>query len=182
MIWQLCFSENSLLGKQEAMFEMDGNTYVISNMGGSRKTDPVSLKNVGTRLSCDILKDITGQPVSVDQQIENTKSFISGNRLSVDCIEPQSGIAIDYLSEDFHKYSGGLPNKDVYEFYDRLALNQYKKEILSEGGINHMNIPYTIDHCDKSSDGNLVCDKNPSIKDRKRRLKEYLSTTVSDML
>ena len=61
LIWQLVFSENSLMGKQEAMFEIDGNTYVISNMGSNKKSDPNNIKNVGTRISCDLLKEITGQ-------------------------------------------------------------------------------------------------------------------------
>ena len=34
ILWQLV-TRNSLLGKQEASFELDGNTYVISNMGNS---------------------------------------------------------------------------------------------------------------------------------------------------
>ena len=100
MIWQLVVSEESTLGKQEAMFEFDGNTYVISNMGKTNM-DPVDIKNVGSRISCDSLKDITGQKISLNHSVKETKSFISGNNLSVQCIEPFSGVAIDYLSKDF---------------------------------------------------------------------------------
>ena len=129
MIWQLVFSENSLLGKQEAMFEMKTEIHnVISNMGGGVKSDPANIKNLGTRLSCDLLKDITGQQISLNQGIQGTKSFLSGNKLSVDCIEPYSGIALDYLPEQFFYYDNKGPNEDVYEFYDRVALNEYKKE------------------------------------------------------
>lgn len=181
LIWQLVFSENSLLGKQEAMFEIDGNKYVISNMGGARKSDPAPIKNVGTRLSCDLLHNITGQRVSNGQDIENTSSFISGNKLNVDCIEPYSGIAIDYLPEDFHNYDGSPPNKDVYEFYDRVALNEFKKEKLNEIGIKYLTIPYTIDHCVENN-GELQCVKNPNINVRKERLKKYISTKINDIL
>ncbi len=182
LIWQLVFSENSLMGKQEAMFEIDGNTYIISNMGGNKKTDPVNLKNVGTRISCDLLKDITGQQVATDAGIMGTKSFISGDKLFVDCIEPYSGIAIDYLSKDFYSFKNGGPNKDVYEFYDRVALNEYKKENLTNGGIKHVNIPYTVDHCTKTSDGEYKCEDNPSITLRKQRIKNYLDSKINDIL
>ena len=180
-IWQLLFSENSLMGKQEAMFEIDGNKYVISNMGGTNKVDPVPIKNVGTRLSCDALNDITGQKILNNKEIENTTSFISGNKLNVDCIEPYSGIALDYLPEDFYKYDGSPPNNDVYEFYDRLALNTYKKEKLNEVGINYIPIPYTVDHC-QDVDGKLQCDKNTNIKLRKQRLMKYIDTKIHDIL
>jgi hypothetical protein len=182
LIWQLVFSENSLLGKQEAMFEIDGNTYIISNMGTSKKSDPANLKNVGTRISCDLLKDITGQQIISDAGITGTKSFISGDKLSVDCIEPYSGIAIDYLSKDFYSFKNGGPNKDVYEFYDRVALNEYKKENLINGGINYVNIPYTVDHCAKNKNGDYVCDDNPSISVRKQRIKTYLDSKINDIL
>lgn len=167
---------------QEAMFEIDGNTYIISNMGSSKKTDPANLKNVGTRISCDILKDITGQQVMTDAEITGTKSFISGNKLAVECIEPYSGIAIDYLSKDFFSYKNGGPNKDVYEFYDRVALNEYKKESLINGGIKYVSIPYTVDHCSKNAEGDTVCENNPSINVRKERIKNYLNSKINDIL
>jgi len=170
------------MGKQEAMFEIDGNTYVISNMGLNKKSDPSNLKNVGTRISCDILKDITGQQIISDAGINGTKSFISGNKLSVDCIEPYSGIAIDYLPKDFYSFSNGGTNSDVYEFYDRVALNEFKKENLTNGGINYVSIPYTVDHCSKNSKGEYVCEDNPSITTRKKRVKDFLNTTINDIL
>ena len=178
MIYQIGFSENSLLGKQEAMFEIDGNTYVISNMGGSSKKDPLPLKDIGTRISCDILTDVTGQRVLNNESIQETSSFISGNKLSVDCIEPYSGIAVDYLSKEFYRYNGKPPNKDVYEFYDRVALNQFKKEKLNESGIKYVTVPYTVDHCSETG----VCDNNPSINIRKQRIRDYISARISNVL
>lgn len=182
LIWQLVFSENSLMGKQEAMFEIDGNTYIISNMGSNKKVDPVNIKNVGTRVSCDALKDITGQQIITDAGITGTKSFISGEKLSVDCIEPFSGIAIDYLPKDFYSYRNNGPNKDVYEFYDRVALNEFKKENLTNGGIKHLNIPYTVDHCFKNSAGEYTCENNPPISVRKERIRNYLNSKINDIL
>jgi len=44
LIWQLVFSENSLMGKQEAMFEIDGNTYVSLIWVLTRKLIQVTLK------------------------------------------------------------------------------------------------------------------------------------------
>lgn len=181
MIWQFVFSQNSLMN-QEAMFEIDGNTYIISNMGTSKKTDPTNLKNVGTRISCDILKDITGQQVITDAEIKGTKSFISGNKLSVECIEPYSGIALDYLSKDFYSYKNGGPNRDVYEFYDRVALNEYKKESLINGGIKYLSIPYTVDHCSKNTYEETICENNPPINVRKERIKNYLNSKINDIL
>ena len=182
LIWQIVFSENSLLGKQEAMFEIDGNTYIISNMGNNKKTDPGNIKNVGTRISCDLLKDITGQQIINDAGITGTKSFISGDKLSVDCIEPYSGIAVDYLSKDFYSFRNGGPNKDVYEFYDRVALNEFKKENLINGGIKYLNIPYTVDHCSKNKEGDMECENNPSITVRKERIRNYLNSKINDIL
>jgi len=170
------------MGKQEAMFEIDGNTYIISNMGNNKKVDPANLKNLGTRISCDLLKDITGQQIMTDASITGTKSFISGDKLSVECIEPYSGIAIDYLSKDFYSFKNGGPNKDVYEFYDRVALNEYKKENLVNGGIKYVNIPYTVDHCTKNSKGEYKCEDNPSINIRKQRIKNYLNSKINDIL
>jgi len=104
------------------------------------------------------------------------------DKLSVDCIEPYSGIAIDYLSKDFYSFRNGGPNKDVYEFYDRVALNEYKEENLINGGINYVNIPYTVDHCTKNKNGDYVCDDNPSINVRKQRIKTYLDSKINDIL
>ena len=182
LIWQLVFTENSLMGKQEAMFEIDGNTYVISNMGSNKKTDPSNIKNVGTRISCDLLKDITGQQIISDADITGTKSFISGNKLSVECIEPYSGIAVDYLPKDFYSFRKGGPNSDAYEFYDRVALNEFKKENLTNGGLKYLSIPYTVDHCSKNGKGEYNCEDNPSISVRKERIKKFLNTKINDIL
>lgn len=181
IIWQLTMSKNSLMN-QEASFEIDGNTYVISNMGKSMKSDPDNIKSVGTRIVCDTLKDITGVNVAQDQDINGTKSFLSGNKLKVSCVEPFSGIAIDYMPKESFEYGrGSKHSKDVYEFYDRLALNQYKKEILNNGGLKYFTVPYTVDHCEKIN-GEYKCEDSPNITDRKRRIREYLSETISDIL
>ena len=178
MIWQLVVSEESTLGKQEAMFEFDGNTYVISNMGKSN-FDPVDIKNVGTRISCDSLKDVTGQKVSLNHNVKDTKSFISGNNLSVQCIEPFSGVAVDYLSKEFYEYSNKSINKDIYEFYDRMALAEHKNQELSQRGIKYIRIPWLVDHCVKGRDDKYVCDERPSIKDRTDRVKSYLQKILN---
>ena len=179
MIWQLVVSEESTLGKQEAMFEFDGNTYVISNMGKTNM-DPVDIKNVGSRISCDSLKDITGQKISLNHSVKETKSFISGNNLSVQCIEPFSGVAIDYLSKDFYEYKNRDVNKDVYEFYDRMALNEHKNQELSQKGIKYIRVPWLVDHCIKGSDDKYVCEDSPSIAKRTERIKTYLQKILNE--
>jgi hypothetical protein len=179
MIWQLAISQESTLGKQEAMFEFDGNTYVISNMGRTN-TDPVDIKNVGSRISCDTLKEVTGQKVSLNHTVKDTKSFISGNNLSVQCIEPFSGVAVDYLSREFYEYTNKDVNKDVYEFYDRMALNEHKNEQLSQKGIKYIRIPWVVDHCTRGSDNKYMCDDSPSIKTRSDRVRSYLENILSE--
>ena len=86
------------------------------------------------------------------------------------------------ISKDFYSFKNGGPNKDVYEFYDRVALNEYKKENLINGGIKYLNIPYTVDHCTKNKEGDMECENNPSIMVRKERIKNYLQTKISDIL
>lgn len=179
MIWQLVVSEESTLGKQEAMFEFDGNTYVISNMGKTN-SDPIDIKNVGTRISCDMLKDVTGQNVSLNHNIKDTKSFISGNSLSVQCIEPFSGVAVDYLSKEFYEYNMGDINKDVYEFYDRMALNEHKNQELSQKGIKYIRIPWLVDHCTKAENNKYKCEDRPSIQKRTERVKTYLQKILNE--
>ena len=178
MIWQLLMSEESTFGKQEAMFEFDGNTYIISNMGKSN-LDPVDIKNVGSRISCDSLKNITGQKISLNQNIKDTKSFISGDSLSVQCIEPFSGVAIDYLPKEFYEFNNRTINKDVYEFYDRMALNEHKNEELTKRGIKYIKVPWVIDHCIKGSDNKYICDQKPSIQTRTERIDRYLRNVLN---
>lgn len=179
MIWQLAISEESTFGKQEAMFEFEGNTYVISNMGKTN-TDPVDIKNVGSRISCDTLKDVTGQKISLNHNIKDTKSFISGNNLSVQCIEPFSGVAVDYLSKEFYEYNDGGVNKDVYEFYDRMALNEHKNQELSKKGIKYIRVPWLVDHCTYDEDNKYVCEDRPSITTRTARVKTYLEKILNE--
>ena len=179
ILWQLTLSENSLLGKQEASFELDGNTYVISNMGNAKhQLDPADLKNVGTRISCDTLKEVTGQQVLQNHEINGTKSFISGKKLSVSCVEPYSKIAIDYLPEGFYSYGKSSPSKDVYEFYDRVALNKYKEDELKKGGMNYFTIPYNVDH-DNCETGKC---RIPDMKTRKNRIRDYIQNRIENIL
>ena len=132
------------IGRPESTFEIDGTTYMISNMG-NRKKDPVELKSIGTRMACDSLEEITGQPVDCDAEIKDTKNFISGNPIKVSCIEPMSKIAIDYLPENFFKYKDNKSDS-IYNFYDRFSLNHNKTEILSKNNINYIKIPWTVDN------------------------------------
>ena len=173
LIWQLTMSENSLLN-QEASFELDGNTYVISNMGSAEhQKDPVSIKNVGTRLTCDALGDITGQEILKNKDLEGTKSFISGKKLNADCYEPYSKTIVDYLPKEYYDFKNTKHNKDVYEYYDRIALNEYKKQKLINAGYNYFSVPYNIDHTNGVED---------NIKTRKDKIKEYMKSKIYNNL
>ena len=173
------FSEESLFGKQEAMFEVDGKTYIISNMGNN-KTDPIGLRDVGTRISCDTLGEVTGQKIEINKPIDATKSFISGNKLSVECIEPLSGVAIDYLPREFYEYNQNGP-RDIYEFYDRFALQTYKMDEFSQKNIKYVNIPWTADHCTEKN-GKRICENNPNINIRKTRLRKYITEKLKTIM
>jgi hypothetical protein len=177
LIWQLLYPENSLMGKPEASFEIDGNKYVISNMGGAGTKDPETIKTLGTRLACDSLNEITGQSVVSNGEIDETSSFLSNNKLVVDCMEPMSKIAVDYLPKELFNYDPRNNLGDVYEFYDRAALNQFKKSKLAETDVNYITIPYTVDHC-KIKDGKKVCEENPPITERKKRIKDYITRKI----
>ena len=171
LIWQLTMSENSLMGKQEASFELDGNTYIISNMGNSEtQKDPLNFKNIGTRLTCDALRDITGQDIKQGEEIDGTKSFISGHKITADCVEPYSKTVIDYLPQEYYNTKN---SKNIYEYYDRIALNEFKKQKLNNMGYNYFSIPYTVDYKSES---------NPNIKQRKDRIKEYMKHHIYNNL
>ena len=152
------------LGRPETTFEVDGTTYLISNMGNGTK-DPVELKSIGTRMACDSLSEITGQPVDLNADIKDTKSFISGNPIKVNCIEPMSQIAIDYLPEKFFEYKDNK-NESIYSFYDRFSLNHDKTEILSGKNIKYIKIPWTIDRNYKDK------------KEKKRIINDYIRQSL----
>lgn len=152
------------IGRPESTFEIDGTTYMISNMGNGKK-DPIELKSIGTRMACDSLEEITGQPVVLDADIKDTKNFISGRPVKVNCIEPMSRIAIDYLPEKFFKYKDNK-NDSIYSFYDRFSLNHDKTEILSEKNINYIKIPWTVD--------SMYTDK----KRKKKIINDYIKQTL----
>lgn len=163
IIWNIVMTEQTL-GRPESTFEIDGTTYMISNMGNDKK-DPTELRNIGTRMACDSLGEITGQPVILDASIKDTKSFISGNPIKVNCIEPMSQIAIDYLPERFFKFKDNT-SESIYNFYDRFSLNHDKTEILSKKNIKYIKVPWTIDS------------NYPDKKQKKKIINDYIKQNL----
>jgi len=159
------------------MVEIDGQHYLVPDFGAKGR-DPKMIKSTGSNLACESLQEITGQRVKANRDVPGTKSVVSGKPILVDCHDINNNIMVDYKSREFFTYNGpDHVNEDIYEFYDRLALDTQKKEKISKLGYNYIEIPYLIDNCIKEGD-EWNCKNNLPLSLRKERIKNYLKEKI----
>ena len=98
--------------------------------------------------------------------------------MAIDCYEPLSHFAVDYHPESYYSYDGiNKDNIDIHEFYDRLYLNEKKKEQLVKTKVKYIEVPYTVDMCEETGDG-LVCRDYVSTQKRREKIRNYLEREI----
>jgi len=163
------------------LIEVDGQQYVVPDFT-ALEGDPKVIKSIGSKLVCDSLSELTGQKVKINRNIEGSRSLLSGNPLKVDCIDQSNGIAAGYKPYEFYMYEGkNNLNKDVYEFYNRLALDASMKDTLGSLDVSYIDVPYTVDKCEKIN-GKLKCNKFVDENVRRKRITKYLKTKLGQVL
>jgi hypothetical protein len=159
------------------MVEIDGQQFLIPDYGPKGK-DPKIIKSTGSVLACESLKEITGQRVKLNREVPGAKSVVSGKPILVDCHDIKNNIMVDYKSREFYTFNGpDHINEDIYEFYDRWALDTIKKETINNIGFKYIEIPYMVDNCSENQ-GVLECHKNIPMHIRKERIKNYLQEKI----
>lgn len=155
------------------IIEIDGNHFLVPDFS-NKGSDPKEIRSTGSRLTCETLTDITGQRVRLNNYVEGSKSIITGDPVHVDCHELTNNIMVDYKPREFYTFNGSDHiNNDVYEFYDRLALDTIKKERISKLGYKYIEVPYTIDKCEKTEQG-FKCHDNVDDNTRKQKIRDFL--------
>lgn len=166
---------------EQKMVDIDGNKFLVPTFV-IPDSDPSKISNVGSKLTCESLSEVLGQKIEKNRYFGDVKSIVSKRGTYVDCFEPKTNIIVDYLPEDYYRYDGpDYKNGSVYDFYDRMAINESKKEKLSLRKFNYLEVPYSVDICE-NVDGKTVCDKNTSHDTRKSRLREYLREKISGII
>ena len=169
--------DQAMQGFGTKMVEIDGQHYLVPDFGAKGR-DPKVIKSTGSNLACESLQEITGQKVKYNRTIEGSKSVISGRPIMVDCQDTNNNIMVDYKPREFFTFNGpDHINNDVYEFYDRLALDTQKKERIGALGHNYIEIPYLVDNCVKVNN-EWDCKKNIPLSLRKERIKKYLKEKI----
>jgi len=158
--------------------EKDGMSYVVPDFEIPSE-DARRIKNEGNKLVCESLGDILGQKVKHNKVLNNVQSVVSGEAVSVDCYEHKTNIAVDYLPEEIYNFEGPTPyNQNIYEFYDRLAVYESKKNELPKYGYRYIQVPYNVDKCDKNNN----CKSKVPISERKHKLFQHLKNKINHIL
>ena len=166
---------------QQKIVDIDGNKFLVPTFV-LPDSDPVKINTIGSKLTCESLSEVLGQNIQKNKYFRDVKSVVSKGGTYVDCHEPKTNIMLDYLSEDYYKYDGpDYKNSNVYDFYDRMAINESKKEKLFLKKGNYFEVPYVVDIC-QDVEGKTVCDRNTDHKTRKKRIKEYLREKITNLI
>lgn len=179
MFWAI---EDSTINKfGTKLVEVDGQQYMVPDFT-ALEGDPKIIKSIGSKLVCDALESLTSQKVKINRNIEGSKSLLSGNPLKVDCMDLSNGIAAGYKPYEFYSFNGKDNfNKDVYEFYNRLALDASMKDNLNKLDIHYIDVPYTVDKCEKIN-GELKCEKYVQEGVRRKRIKNFIKNKLAQAL
>lgn len=166
---------------EHRIIDVDGNKFMVPTFV-FRDSDPRKISDIGSKLTCESVSEILGQRPESNKYFNDVKSVVSKKGTYVDCYEPKTNVAVDYLSDDYYKFKGpDYINTDVYDFYNRMAITEAKKEKLFEKKLNYIQVPYKIDIC-QNIKGVSKCDKKTPIDVRKKRIKEYLRQKIIDIL
>lgn len=178
LFWIL--AEEGLNNVSTTTVEYGGVTYEIPQFDFGKR-DPKMIKSTGSFLACESLYEITGQKIKYNNIVPGSKSVVSNKSILVDCFDSKNNIMVDYKPREFFTYNGpDHVNDDVYEFYDRLALDAQKKESLSKTNNKYIEIPYLVDNCYKKDD-NWLCSSNVPHSLRKKRIKNYLKEKIIEI-
>lgn len=173
--------DNTINKFSTKLVEIDGQQYMVPDFTAFEGA-PKPIKSVGTKLVCDVLSSITSQKVKINKNIEGSRNMLTGAPLKVDCLDINNGIAAGYKPYEFYTYEGKSNfNNDVYDFYNRLAIDASMKDALGSQKVSYIDVPYTVDKCE-NVDGKLHCSKYVDENIRKRRIKNYLKTKISQLL
>lgn len=163
------------------MVEIDGQQYMVPDFTAF-EGDPKMIKSIGSKLTCDTLSNITGQNIKINRSVQGSRSMLSGNPLKSDCTDMANNIMVDYKPREYYTYEGqNHINKNVYEFYNRLALDALKKDSIKNMGYDYIEIPYTVDKCENQN-GNLKCYKHVDEDIRRKRIRNYLKQRLLEVL
>tara|TARA_R110001592_G_scaffold18816_17_gene77909 strand:- start:35237 stop:35764 length:528 start_codon:yes stop_codon:yes gene_type:complete len=166
---------------QQKIVDIDGNKFLVPTFV-LPDSDPAKISSIGSKLTCESLSEVLDQQVEKNKYFGDVRSVVSKRGTYVDCYEPKTNIILDYLSQDYYKYEGpDYKNLDVYDFYNRMAINESKKEKLFAKKNNYFEVPYMIDIC-KEVDGKTICDKNTDHNLRKQRIKSYLREKIATLI
>ena len=166
---------------EHKIVEVDGNRFMVPTFV-FRDSDPRKISDIGTKLTCESMKEILGQKIENNKYFKDVKSVVSRKGTYVDCYEPKTSVAVDYLSDNYYKFEGpDYINTDVYDFYNRMAITESKKEKLVDKKLNYIQIPYKVDLCETVKD-KTICSKKTPLDVRKKRIKEYLRQKIIDVL
>ena len=166
---------------QQKIMDIDGNKFLVPTFV-LPDSDPSRISNIGSKLTCESLSELMGQKVEKNKYFGDIRSVVSKSGTYIDCYEPKTKLGVDYLPRDYYKYEGpDYKNTDVYDFYDRMAINESKKEKFQLKKNNYIEVPYKVDICEEK-EGKLYCNKNTDHGIRKQRIKEYLKEKLGSVL
>ena len=166
---------------QQKIVDIDGNKFLVPTFVFP-DSDPTKISSIGSKLTCESLSEVLGQNIEKNKYFRDVKSIVSKSGTYVDCYEPKANIMLDYLPEEYYKYNGpDYKNSNVYDFYNRMAINESKKEKLFLKKNNYFEVPYVVDIC-QEIDGKTVCDRNTDQKTRKSRIREYLREKIATLV
>jgi hypothetical protein len=176
------FIEDSTINKfGTKIIEVDGQSFLVPDFT-ALEGEPRLIKSIGSKLTCDSLEKITGQKIKINRNLEGSRNLLSGNTLKVDCLDEANNISAEYKPREFYTFEGkNNINEDVYEFYNRLAIDASKKDFLSSQQKLHIEIPYTIDKCE-TIDGKLKCEKYVDESIRRKRIYNYMKKKILERL
>lgn len=165
---------------EQKIVDIDGNKYMVPQFV-MRPSDPKKIINSGNKLTCESMSEVLGQRIESNKYFDDVKNPVSKKGSYVDCFEPKTNLLVDYLSEEYYSYKGpDYINTDVYDFYNRMAINESKKEKLVDKKFHYIEVPYKVDIC-QEMDGKTVCDKKTPTNIRKERIKEYLREKIVNL-
>jgi hypothetical protein len=157
--------------------EFEGQTIMVPGLDPF-EGEPKMIKSNGSKLVCDTISEITGQKVKHNVSVGAGRSFLSRGMM-VDCYEPHTGIMGDYIPREMNTYNGPDNfNRNIYDFYFRLAGHASKKDFISGTGKPYIEIPHTVDNCYRDENDELICKADVPEKVRRQRLKDYLKEKI----
>jgi hypothetical protein len=163
--------------------EIDGMHYMVPVFNGFQK-DPKMIKDVGSVLVCESLAEIMNQKVKMNYPVPEARSVTTGNSIFTDCFHQGTETLVDYRPKAHYKFSGpDLYNDNEYDFYDRHALEEIKKESIIKSKLNYIEIPYLVDMCtfDPEKD-EYNCSDHVSKDKRKERIMTHLREKLVQIL